>query len=71
MTVSEYITRFTQLSRYAPNEWTQTRRRKIIFSLGLMMVYLCTGGPRLCEFLGHGEQGIGTGEPLWYHGAQV
>jgi hypothetical protein len=32
MTVSEYVTRFTQLSRYAPIMWIQTRRSKTGFS---------------------------------------
>jgi hypothetical protein len=42
------------------------KRNKIVSSTGL-----CTGGPKLREFSGHGEQGIGAREPSWYHGSQA
>jgi hypothetical protein len=33
MTVSEYVTRFTQLSRYAPNNVDTDEKSRIVFSM--------------------------------------
>jgi hypothetical protein len=47
MSVNEYLTRFTQLSRYAPNDVDTDEKKQYCFLNGLN---------------GHGEQGFGVRE---------
>jgi hypothetical protein len=72
MKVNDHVTCFTQLSRYALNNVGTDEKKQDFFLIELKSWFsLCIGGPRLCKFLGHGEQGIGTEKPPRYHAAQA
>jgi hypothetical protein len=60
MMVNEYITHFTQLSHYAPNDVDMDEKKKDCFLNGLNDGLAYALEARDCEFPGHGEQGIGT-----------
>jgi hypothetical protein len=68
--VNEYITKFTQLSRYAPHEVDTDEKKQECFLNGLNDG-LCSGGPRLSELLRDGEQGPCAREPQRHDGAQA